>query len=178
MYEENAVLHALCTRRSVRSYNSTKPVEQEKIQAVLTAGQYAPTGMNRMPTKFVVIRNPEMLHQLSNQNAEIMGATDRDPFYGAPVAILVLVDSTVHTWVEDGSLAMGAMLNAAYAVGLGSCWIHRAKETFEREEGKAILKELGIEGDYEGIGNCVIGYAKEPAKDAAPRKTDYVHYIK
>lgn len=133
MYEENAVLHALCTRRSVRSYDSTKPVEQEKIQAVLTAGQYAPTGMNRMPTKFVVIRNPEMLHQLSKQNAEIMGAADRDPFYGAPVAILVLVDSTVHTWVEDGSLAMGAMLNAAYAVGLGSCWIHRARETLDRK---------------------------------------------
>ena len=95
-----------------------------------------------MPTKFVVIRNPEMLHQLSNQNAEIMGAADRDPFYGAPVAILVLVDSTVHTWVEDGSLAMGAMLNAAYAVGLGSCWIHRARETFDSEAGN--LSRRGI----------------------------------
>ena len=178
MYEENAVLHALCTRRSVRSYDSTKPVEQEKIQAVLTAGQYAPTGMNRMPTKFVVIRNPEMLHQLSKQNAEIMGAADRDPFYGAPVVLVVLADKSRPTYLYDGSLVMGNLMLAAHSLGLGSCWIHRAKETFEREEGKAILKELGIEGDYEGIGNCVIGYAKEPAKDAAPRKTDYVHYIK
>ena len=178
MYEENAVLHALCTRRSVRSYDSTKPVEQEKIQAVLTAGQYAPTGMNRMPTKFVVIRNPEMLHQLSKQNAEIMGAADRDPFYGAPVAILVLVDSTVHTWVEDGSLAMGAMLNAAYAVGLGSCWIHRAKEEFERPEGKALLKTLGVTGEYEGIGHCVVGYVEGDIPIAPLRKEHRVYWMK
>ena len=178
MYEENAVLHALCTRRSVRSYDSTKPVEQEKIQAVLTAGQYAPTGMNRMPTKFVVIRNPEMLHQLSKQNAEIMGAADRDPFYGAPVAILVLVDSTVHTWVEDGSLAMGAMLNAAYAVGLGSCWIHRAKEEFESEEGKQILEGLGITGNYIGVGHCALGFTDGAYPDVIPRKDNRVYYIR
>jgi nitroreductase len=174
MYEENAVLHALCTRRSVRSYDSTKPVEQEKIQAVLTAGQYAPTGMNRMPTKFVVIRNPEMLHQLSKQNAEIMGAADRDPFYGAPVAILVLVDSTVHTWVEDGSLAMGAMLNAAYAVGLGSCWIHRAREVFASEEGKALKAEWGVPESYVGIGHCVLGYRSGEYPKAKARKDGFV----
>ena len=177
MYEENAVLHALCTRRSVRSYDSTKPVEQEKIQAVLTAGQYAPTGMNRMPTKFVVIRNPEMLHQLSKQNAEIMGAADRDPFYGAPVAILVLVDSTVHTWVEDGSLAMGAMLNAAYAVGLGSCWIHRARETFDSEAGKALLKQWGIPKTYRGVGFCILGYAAGELPQPKPRKDDQILWI-
>ena len=174
MYEENAVLHALCTRRSVRSYDSTKPVEQEKIQAVLTAGQYAPTGMNRMPTKFVVIRNPEMLHQLSKQNAEIMGAADRDPFYGAPVAILVLVDSTVHTWVEDGSLAMGAMLNAAYAVGLGSCWIHRAREVFDSEEGKELKKQWGVPEEYIGVGHCVLGYRDCEYPTAKPRKDGFV----
>ena len=122
MYEENAVIHALCSRRSVRSYDSSRPVEQEKLDAILAAGQYAPTGMNRMPTKFVVVRNREVLQQLSKQNAAIMGKEDVDPFYGAPVAIAVLVDASVHTWVEDGSLAIGAMLDAAYAVGLGSCW--------------------------------------------------------
>ena len=174
MYEENAVLHALCTRRSVRSYDSTKPVEQEKIQAVLTAGQYAPTGMNRIPYKFVVYRNPEMLHQLSKQNAEIMGAADRDPFYGAPVAILVLVDSTVHTWVEDGSLAMGALLNAAYAVGLGSCWIHRAREVFDSEEGKELKKQWGVPDEYIGIGHCVLGYRDCEYPTAKPRKEGFV----
>lgn len=96
----------------------------------------------------------------------------------SPVVLVVLADKSRPTYLYDGSLVMGNLMLAAHSLGLGSCWIHRAKETFEREEGKAILKELGIEGDYEGIGNCVIGYAKEPAKDAAPRKTDYVHYIK
>ena len=96
-----------------------------------------------------------------------MGTTG-DPFYGAPVVLVVLADKSRPTYLYDGSLVMGNLMLAAHSLGLGSCWIHRAKETFEREEGKAILKELGIEGDYEGIGNCVIGYAKEPAKEAAP----------
>ena len=176
MYEENAVLHALCTRRSVRSYDSTKPVEQEKIQAVLTAGQYAPTGMNRMPTKFVVIRNPEMLHQLSNQNAEIMGAADRDPFYGAPVILIVLANKDIPTYKYDGSLVMGNFMNAATSLGLGSIWVHRAKEEFESEFGKKILADLGIEGNYEGIGHCVLGYAANEVPEAAPRKDNYVYY--
>ncbi len=177
MYEKNEVLHALCTRRSVRSYDSNRPVEQEKIEAVLTAGQYAPTGMNRMPTKFVVIRDPEMLHRLSKQNAEIMGKSDVDPFYGAPVAILVLVDSTVHTWVEDGSLALGAMMNAAHAVGLGSCWIHRAKETFDSPDGKALLKQWNIPENYRGVGYCILGYAAGKLPEPKPRKTDQIVWI-
>lgn len=177
MCEKNEVLHALCTRRSVRSYDSNRPVEQEKIEAVLTAGQYAPTGMNRMPTKFVVIRDPEMLHRLSKQNAEIMGKADVDPFYGAPMAILVLVDSTVHTWVEDGSLALGAMMNAAHAVGLGSCWIHRAKETFDSPDGKALLKQWDIPENYRGVGYCILGYAAGKLPEPKPRKTDQIVWI-
>ena len=118
-----------------------------------------------------------MLHQLSKQNAEIMGAADRDPFYGAPVAILVLVDSTVHTWVEDGSLAMGAMLNAAYAVGLGSCWIHRARETFDSEAGKALLKQWGIPETYRGVGFCILGYAAGELPQPKPRKDDQIFWI-
>ena len=118
-----------------------------------------------------------MLHQLSKQNAEIMGAADRDPFYGAPVAILVLVDSTVHTWVEDGSLAMGAMLNAAYAVGLGSCWIHRARETFDSEAGKALLKQWGIPETYCGVGFCILGYAAGELPQPKPRKDDQILWI-
>ena len=176
MYEENEVLHALCTRRSVRKYDTARQVEPEKIQAVLTAGQYAPTGRNRMSTKFVVIQNPDLLHRLSKQNAEIMGAPEADPFYGAPVAILVLADSTVHTWVEDGSLAMGAMLNAAYAVGLGSCWIHRAREMFDSESGKALLEEWNIPAQYRGIGFCILGYADGALPQPIPRKDDQIFW--
>ena len=177
MYEENAVLHALCTRRSVRSYDSTKPVEQEKIQAVLTAGQYAPTGMNRMPTKFVVIRNPEMLHQLSKQNAEIMGAADRDPFYGAPAILIVLADKNWANRVYDGSLVMGNMMLAAHSLGLGSIWIHRAKEEFEMPEYQKLLKDLGIEGEWEGIGHCAVGYIDGENPAAAPRNDGRVFWV-
>ena len=178
MYEKNEVLRALCTRRSVRSYDSNHPVEQEKIEAVLKAGQYAPTGMNRMPTKFVVIRNSEMLHRLSKQNAEIMGKADIDPFYGAPVVLIVLADRTKPTYIYDGSLVMGNLLNAAHAVGLGSCWIHRAKEEFDSAEGKDLLKKWGVEGDYEGIGHCVLGYALPGCTaECRPRKETYVYNV-
>lgn len=175
MYEENAVLHALCTRRSVRSYDSTKPVEREKLERILTAGQYAPTGRNRMSTKFVVVQEPELLHQLSKMNAVILG-TDSDPFYGAPVAVAVLADSTASTWVEDGSLAIGAMMNAAYALGLGSCWIHRARQIFDSEEGKALLQQWHISDEYRGVGFCILGYGIGTLPEPAPRKNDQIYW--
>lgn len=175
MYEQNEVLHALCPRRSVRSYDSTKPVEQEKLEAILTAGQYAPTGRNRMSTKFVVVQESELLHRLSQMNAAILG-TDSDPFYGAPVAVAVLADSTVSTWVEDGSLAIGAMLNATYALGLGSCWIHRAREIFDSEEGKALLQQWHIPEEYRGVGFCVMGYADGALPEPVPRKKEQIYW--
>ncbi len=176
MYEENPVLHALCARRSIRQYDSSRSVETEKIQAILTAGQYAPTGRNRMATKFVVVQEKSLRDKLSKWNAEIMGA-EIDPFYGAPVVILVLADSSVHTWVEDGSLAIGAMLDAAYAEGLGSCWIHRAREIFDSPEGKKLLQEWNIPADYRGIGFCAVGYAKGEYPKAASRKEDQILWI-
>ena len=160
----NEIIKAMETRRSIRGY---------KVEA----GTYAATGMGKQSPIILAVTNKEVRDRLSRVNAEIMGTTS-DPFYGAPVVLVVLADKSRPTYLYDGSLVMGNLMLAAHSLGLGSCWIHRAKETFEREEGKAILKELGIEGDYEGIGNCVIGYAKEPAKEAAPRKADYVHYIK
>ena len=110
-------------------------------------------------------------------NAKFMGA-DIDPFYGAPVVLIVLADKSRPTYLYDGSLVMGNLMLEADALGIGSCWIHRAKEEFESEEGKEILKSLGIEGDYEGIGHCVLGYADCPAPKAAPRKDSYVYYVK
>lgn len=172
----NEIIKAMETRRSIRGYKEDM-VPEELIAEVVEAGTYAATGMGRQSPIILAVTNKEVRDRLSKVNAEIMGTTS-DPFYGAPVVLVVLADKSRPTYVYDGSLVMGNLMLAAHSLRLGSCWIHRAKETFEREEGKAILKELGIEGDYEGIGNCVIGYAKEPAKEAAPRKADYVYYIK
>lgn len=109
-------------------------------------------------------------------NAAIMG-TDTDPFYGAPVVLIVLADKSRPTYLYDGSLVMGNMMNAAHSLGLGSCWIHRAKEEFESEDGKELLKKWGVEGDYEGIGHCVIGYVEGDYPETKPRKEDYVYYV-
>ena len=172
----NEVLKAMCERRSVRSYKSD-PVPQELIKQVVRAGTYAATGMNRQSPIILAVTNKEMRDKLSKMNADVM-CSDKDPFYGAPVVLVVLADKSVPTYVYDGSLVMGNMMLAAHSLGLGSCWIHRAKEEFESDFGKKILSDLGIEGDYEGIGHCALGYAKEPAKTPAPRKENYVYYIK
>ena len=122
-------------------------------------------------------KNEKEVSLLSKLNAKVMG-TDSDPFYGAKTVIVVFSDSESHTCVEDGSLIMGNLMNAAADLGVDSCWIHRAKEEFETQEGKELLKSLGIEGDYEGIGHLVLGYAAAPLKEAAPRKADYVYYVR
>ena len=132
MYED------LLTRRSVRKY-SDRPVEDEKLDKVLTAGLYAPTGMNNQAPVMVVVRDKETRDRLSRMNAAVMGASG-DPFYGAPCVIVVLSDPERMTWVEDGSLVLGNLMNAAHSLGLGSCWIHRAKECFDTPEGKALLR--------------------------------------
>ena len=106
-----------------------------------------------------------------------MGA-DVDPFYGAPTVIIVFADSRVNTYLEDGTLVMGNLLLAAHACDLGACWIHRAKQTFETEEGKALMKEWGLDKNYVGIGNCILGYAASPLPEAKPRKDDYIIYVK
>ena len=168
-------LENIKTRRSIRQFKD-KPVPKELIEKICEAGTYAPTGMGKQSPIIVAVTNPTVRNKLSKLNAAIMNGTN-DPFYGAPVVLVVLADKERGTYLYDGSLVMGNMMLAAHDLGLGSCWIHRAKEVFESEEGKALLKEWGIEGDYEGIGNCIIGYpdGKEPV--AKPRKSDYVYYI-
>lgn len=172
----NTTLNDILTRRSVRKYKSDM-VSEELIRQIVEAGSYAATGMGKQSPIILAVTNQEIRDQLSRINGKIMG-TDSDPFYGAPVVLVVLADKNRPTHVYDGSLVMGNLMLAAHALGLGSCWIHRAKETFETEEGKALLKQLGIECDYEGIGNCILGYSDEPAKDPVPRKSDYIHYVK
>lgn len=172
----NPILESLKTRRAVRTYSDSMP-EKCKLQKVLEAGTYAPTGMGRQSPVIVAITNKEVRDRVAKLNAGVMGR-DGDPFYGAPVVLVVLADKSVPTYLYDGSLVMGNLLNAAHAVGLSSCWIHRAKEVFDTAEGKALLKEWGIEGDYEGIGNCIIGYnSQDTDPQPAPRKADYVHYV-
>jgi len=171
----NEVIQALKERRSCRSYKPD-PIPTEILDQILEAGTYAPTGMGRQSPIMIAVTDRETRDRLSRMNAAVMG-TDNDPFYGAPVVIVVLADRSIGTAVYDGSLVMGNLMNAAHALGIGSCWIHRAKEEFESEEGKAILKKLGIEGNYEGIANLILGYAEKPAAAAAPRKADYVYYV-
>ena len=175
--EKNIAMENLLTRRSVRQYTAEVP-PMEVIEEICKAGTYAPTGMNRQSPIIIAVTNKDLRDSLSRMNARVMGNDSIDPFYGAPVVLVVLADKNVHTCVEDGSLVMGNLMNAAHAKGLGSCWIHRAREVFETEEGKQILKDLGIEGDYVGIGNCILGYTAGDYPEAKPRKDNYVYWIK
>jgi nitroreductase len=172
----NDVLETIKSRRSIRKYKSDM-VPQDKLEKIIEAGTYAATGMGKQSPIIVAVTNKELRDRLSAMNAKVMG-TNTDPFYGAPVVLIVLADKSRPTYVYDGSLVMGNLMLEAEAQGIGSCWIHRAKEEFESEEGKKLLKSLGIEGDYEGIGHCVLGYADGPKPKAAPRKDSYVYYVK
>ena len=172
---EQTMLEAMMSRKSVRSYTD-QMVSDADIEKVLKAGQYAANGRGRMATKFVVVKNREIRDELSKMNADIMGTTS-DPFYGAPVVLVVLADKNRPTAVYDGSLVMANLMLEAHDLGIGSCWIHRAKEEFESEEGKELLKSLGIEGDYVGIGHCVLGYVDGEYPGIPERKPNWVYNI-
>jgi nitroreductase len=168
-------MNMLLERRSCRSYNP-ELIPQGVLDQILEAGKFAATGMGKQSPIMIAVTDKALRDRLAKLNAAIMG-WDGDPFYGAPELVIVLADRSVPTYLYDGSLVMGNLMNAAYALGIGSCWIHRAKEEFDSEEGKALLKELGIEGDYEGIGHCILGYPEGPCRPAAPRKENYVYRI-
>ena len=148
-------IEALIHRRSCRKY-SNRPVEAEKLARILEAGQYAPSGMGRQPVTFVAVTDPATVERLSQLNVQVMGS-EGDPFYGAKTVVVVLVDRSVPTHLEDGSLAMGNLLNAAYALGVDSCWIHRAHEVFDSPEGLELLAKWGLpaDGSLRGIGRIV-----------------------
>ena len=169
----NEILKAMETRQSVRAYRPD-PIDEETLNAILRAGTFAPSGMGRQSGKIVVVQDPATREILRAKNAEIIGNPDADPFYGAPTVLVVLADSTVHTWVEDGSLVMGNLLLAASALGVGACWIHRARETFDSPEGKALLRKWGIPETYRGVGNCILGYPAAEPQPKKPRKADFV----
>ncbi len=162
----------LKTRRSCRAYKSEQ-ISSDELKLVLEAGEYAPTGMGMQSPIMVVVQDKPTIKLLSDINAEIMGV-NKDPFYGAPTVVVVLADTNRPTWVEDGSLVMGNLMNAAHAIGLGSCWINRARETFDRPEGKELLKKWGIPESYRGVGNCILGYPAAEAPKPKPRKENYI----
>ncbi len=172
----NEVIKCLVERRSVKSFKS-KMVDDEKIKEIVKAGMYAPTGMNRQSPNIIVITNEEIKNEIRKKNCEIMDNYNVDPFHNAPVIILVIAKN-VPTAVYDGSCVIDNMLNAAYSLGLGACWIHRAKEEMESDFGKKLLAKLGLEGDYIGIGHVALGYPEGDIPMVKPRKENYVYYLK
>ena len=164
------VFDALLNRRSVRRYRPELPA-REDLEKIAEAGLYAASGKGMQTVKIVIVTNPELIATLREWN-RVIGGWDEgvDPFYGAPALLLVLADRASPNHVYDGALAMGNMMLAAHALGLGSCWINRARQEFDSDEGKALLASLGVEGDLEGIGHCIVGFPAGPAPKAAPRK--------
>ena len=168
-------MQAMLTRKSIKKYKSD-PVPKELIEQVIAAGLNAPSGLNKQSPIILAVTDRQVRDELSKLNAGKDPFFRSDPFSGAPVVLVVLADKSVPTYLYDGSLVMENLQLAAHALGLGACWIHRAKETFEQPEGKALLKRLGIEGDYEGIGNCILGYA-DVTPDEKPRKENRVFWV-
>ena len=168
----NETLKTLMERRSVRSYKEEQ-VPEDILQQILEAGEYAPSGMGMQSAVMVVVRDKDTINQISRMNAAVMG-NDGDPFYGAPTVVIVFGDSTRGTYVEDGSLVMGNLMNAAAALGLGSCWINRAMELFDRPEGKELLKKWGLPETYRGVGNCILGYVDGELPAPKPRKDGWI----
>ena len=171
----NEIINAMIERRSCKSFKSDM-LPKETIDEIITAGLWAANGRALQTPVIIAVTDKETRDKLSELNAAVMGA-ESDPFYNAPVVLIVLAPKEHPNRVYDGSLVMGNLMLAAHSMGVGSCWIHRAKEVMATEEGKAILKAAGLEGEWEGIGNCVIGYPDGPLKEAQKRKDGRVYRV-
>lgn len=172
--ENNKTIYDLLHRRSIRRFKD-QPIEKEVLEKILEAGTYAPTAMGKQSPIMVVLQRKEDIEELEKINC--LFTPQEHPFYGAPCVVVVLADGTRPTCVEDGSLVLGNLMNAAYSLGVGSCWIHRAKESFACEEGKALLKKWGLPDTLIGVGNCIMGYSDCDEPAAKPRKENYILYI-
>ncbi len=171
-------IEEMITRRSIRKFKPDM-IPDDVINEIIKAGTYAASGMNKQSPIIIAVTNKEVRDKISEMNRKIGGWKEGfDPFYGAPVMLIVLADKACANYIYDGSLVMGNLMLAAHDMGVGSCWIHRAKEEFETEEGKGILKSLGIQGEYEGIGHCALGYVDGEYPETHPRKENWVYYIK
>lgn len=172
----NKVIEALKTRRSCRKYTD-QVVDHETVHEIVEAGLWAPSAMGTQDTHIVVVQDPALIKRLSIMNAQVNGSKS-DPFYGASTVIVVLANADRPTWIEDGSLVLANLMTAAHSYGIGSCWIHRAREVFDTDEGKQLLAAWGLEGNWRGVGNCILGYAADGGeKPAADRKAHRVTYV-
>ena len=171
----NETIQTIRSRRSCRAYKPEQ-ITNEELEAVLGAGTYAASAMGKQSAKIVVVQDAATREKLSRMNAAIMGK-DCDPMYGAPTILVVLADANARCGVQDGSLVMGNLMNAAAALGVGSCWINRAMETFELPEGKALLAEWGLGENWKGVGNCILGYTDQAVLGDKARKEDRVLYV-
>ena len=169
----NETLTTLKTRRSIRRYRPEQ-VRPETLDTILEAGTYAPSGMGKQSAVMVVVQKPDTIALLSRLNAEIQGRPGTDPFYGAPTVVVVLADGENYNWMRDGALVMGNLMNAAWSLGVGSCWINRAMELFDRPEGKELLKKWGLPETYRGVGNCILGYVEGDLPAPKPRKDGWI----
>lgn len=173
----NEVIKTLKERRSIRSFKPDMPARAD-IEQVIEAGLYAANGMGKQGTAIIAVTNKEIRDRLSDANRIIAGGKEgMDPFYGAPVILIVLGSKDIPTHVYDGALVMGNLMAAATSLGLGSIWIHRAQQEFESDEWKQLLKDLGVEGEWEGIGHCALGYAAGDIPAAAARKEGRVFWV-
>ena len=172
----NETIATLLSRRSVRSFRADQ-VRDDELEAVLQAGMYAPSGNNRQSARFVVVQDPATRALLTRMNRAVRPSDD-DPYYGAPTIVVVLADRSASTPVEDASVALSNMFNAAHSLGLGSCWVNRERQMFETDEGKALLHAWGVVGDYVGVGACILGYPAGPLPEPAPRKPDFVTMVR
>ena len=171
----NDILDVIVSRRSIKKYKNII-VEKGLINKVLKAGMYAPSGKNNQSAIILAVTNKKVRDLLSELCASIRGV-DSDPFYGAPVVLVVLAKKDIFTHVYDGSCVMENMLLEAHSLGLGACWIHHAKEMFETSQGKELLQKLGIDEEYEGVGSCILGYSDVVIKNELPRKENFIYFV-
>lgn len=169
------VIENMKDRRSIRKYKQEQITESE-LDSILEAGLWAPNGRNMQSTVLIAIRDKNTRDKVARLNAAVIGS-DSDPFYGAPVVIVVLAARDRLTAIEDGSASLCNMVNAAHSIGVDSCWIHRAREVFDSDEGKALLKEWGVKGDYIGVGNCILGYRDCEYPSAPERKNGRIFKV-
>ena len=173
---ENEILKCLKSRRSIRGFKDT-PVPEELVKAITEAGTYAASGHGKQSAQIVAVSNPETIAELRQMNAAIMGF-DGDPYYYAPLILLVFADSNAATWIEDGCCVTCNMMIAAHSVGLGSCWINRERQMFDSAQGRALMRKWGMADSMRGISALAIGYPAVPAPEPKPRKADYCIYVK
>ena len=173
----NEIIKAMKERRSIRKFKPNM-VSKKDIDEIIESGLYAANGMGRQAVITVAVTNKELRDKIAEDNRKIGGWNKGfDPFYGAPVILIVLAEKDWRNRVYDGSLVIGNMMLAAHSLGLGSIWIHRAKEEFETEEYKKLLKDIGVQGELEGIGHCAIGYIDGDIPKPAPRKENRVYFV-